>query len=109
MIIFSEAAYQPFSHFIHYRDGERIELYCTNSCSNKDCGCTSSIDSSMSEVEKGGKSFVTLHLHKGLYHERFGDKVKLFPFMSFSSSGSLFIILLLIGSRVLDCLAEFCS
>lgn len=54
-----------------YRDGEVVNISSYPNCSGESCHCRSSIAS-----ENLNCSEVTLKIWKGLYHERYGDIVK---------------------------------
>lgn len=58
------------------RDGERVDLYTYAHCIETDCMCKSSSGNTCWDVCSGRTSAVTLRLHKGFYHERFQDIVK---------------------------------
>ncbi|CAM8879808.1 unnamed protein product [Rhodiola kirilowii] len=61
-----------------HRDGTRIDLDGSVSCNGQDFSRTSLTNCSKRELGKDGTSGVTIHLRRGLYHERFGEKVKNF-------------------------------
>uniref|UniRef100_A0A7N0U1K4 MYND-type domain-containing protein n=1 Tax=Kalanchoe fedtschenkoi TaxID=63787 RepID=A0A7N0U1K4_KALFE len=57
-----------------HRDGAVINLYASPICTDRDSSHTSLINCPVGGAGKAGSSCVSLHLHRGLYHERFGDK-----------------------------------
>lgn len=60
-----------FDMMAAYRDGEVVNISSYPNCSGESCHCRSSIAS-----ENLNCSAVTLRIWKGLYHERYGDIVK---------------------------------
>ncbi|XP_021293589.1 zinc finger MYND domain-containing protein 15 isoform X1 [Herrania umbratica] len=56
-----------------HRDGDKIDLYSYAHCIEKDCSCKSENESTSCGIGTCISSAVTLQLHRGFYHDRFGD------------------------------------
>lgn len=59
-----------------HRDGEEIDILNYCHCNETDCDCKSENRSTSLSMDAKTTKGVTLRLHRGFYHERFGDITK---------------------------------
>ncbi|XVF02356.1 hypothetical protein REPUB_Repub04eG0168400 [Reevesia pubescens] len=58
---------------LSYKDGDKIDLHSYTHCIEQDCDCKYEKENSSCSIGTCMSSVVTLHLHRGYYHECFVD------------------------------------
>lgn len=75
-VLFGPSCYLLSFLFLVSRNGEIINLCSYAHCADADCICKSSSENFSSTTGMIKSSVVTLQLHKGFYHDCYGDIVK---------------------------------